>query len=136
MSREEQSEVGHLSLLETCAATDDLSRCQKHGVSSKAGVKHSFEIQNNLRFRVREEELKKAHLRVTNSGSHGPQLECVVAQNPCLIQGVSEGLCPISFREQIVRPTVRNSQVAQRAKRKGMFAEKTKGIANPSCVVP
>ena len=84
---------------------------------------------------MREEELKKAHLRDTNSGSHGPHLECVVAQNPCPIQGVSEGLCPISFREQIVRPTVRNSQAAQRAKRKGMFAEKTKGMANPSCTV-
>ena len=118
-SQEEQSEVGHLSLLETCAAKDGLSRCQKRGVSSKARDKQSFEIQNNLRFRVRKEEPKKAHLR------------CVVAQNPCPFQGVFEGLCPLSFREQIDRPTVRNSHAAHRAKRKGMFAEKNKGHGKP-----
>ena len=55
-SQEEQSEVGHLSFLETYAVEDDLSQCQKRGVSSKARVKQSFEIQNNLRFRVRKEE--------------------------------------------------------------------------------
>ena len=55
---------------------------------------------------------------------------------PCPIHGVSEGLCLISYREQIIRPIVRNSQTAQRAKRKGMFAEKTKGMANPSCAMP
>ena len=81
-------------------------------------------------------ELKKAHLRDTNRGSLGTYLECVVGQNPCPIQGVFEGQCPISFREQIVKPTVRNSQAAQKAKRKGMLVEKTKGMANPSCVVP
>ena len=95
-SREEQSEVGHhLSYLETCAAEDDMSRCQKRGVSSKAGAKQSFEIQNNLRFRGRKEEPKKTQLRDTNSGSHGPHLERVVAQCPYPIQGVSEGQCPI-----------------------------------------
>ena len=135
-SQEKQSEVGHLSFLETYAVEDDLSQCQKCGVSSKARVKQSFEIQNNLRFRVRKEEPKKAQLRDTNSGSHGPHLECVVTHCPCPIHGVSEGLCLISYREQIVRPIVRNSQTAQRAKRKGMFAEKTKGMANPSCAMP
>ena len=52
-SREEKRDVGHLFLLETCAAADDLSQSQKRGVISKVGVKHSFEIQNNLRFKVR-----------------------------------------------------------------------------------
>ena len=89
-----------------------------------------------MRFRVRDEELNKAHLRDSNRGSPGPYLKCVVGQNPCPIQGVSKGQSPISFMEQIVRPTVRNSQAAQRAKCKGMLAEKTKGMANPSCVVP
>ena len=37
-SQEEHSEVGHLSLLETYAAADGLSRCQKCGVSSKGGL--------------------------------------------------------------------------------------------------
>ena len=133
-SREEQRDVGHLFLLETCAAADGLSQCQKRGVISKVGVKHSFEIQNNLRFSMREEELKKAHLRDTNRGSPGPYLECVVGQNPCPIQGVSEGQSLISFMEQIVRPTVRNSQAAHRGK--GMLVEKTKGMVNSSCAVP
>ena len=129
-SQEEQSEVGHLSYLETCAAKDGLSRCQKRGVSSKAGAKRRFEIQNNLRFRGRKEEPKRNQLRDTNSGSHGPHLERVVAQCPCPIQGVSEGQCPISLTEQTVRPTVRNSQTDRRAKCKGMFAKK-KGYGEP-----
>ena len=134
-SREEQSEVGHLSYLETCAAVDDLSRRQKRGVSSKAGAKQSFEIQNSLRFWGRKEEPKKTQLRDTNSRSHGPHLECVVAQRPYPIQGVSEGLCPTSLGEQTVRPIVRNSQTAQRIKCKGMFAKKNGGMVNPSCAV-
>ena len=136
ITREEQRDVGHQFLLETYAVADDLSQCQKRSVISKVGFMHSFEIQNNLRVKVREEELKKAHLRDTNRGSPGPHLECVVGQNPCPIHGASEGQSLISFREQTVRPTVRNSQAAQREKRKGMLVEKIKGMANPSCVVP
>ena len=85
-TREEQRNVGHHFLLETCAAAYDLSQCQKRGVISKVGFTHSFEIQNNLRFRVREEELKKAHLRDTNRGSPRPYLECVVGQNYALFK--------------------------------------------------
>ena len=86
ITREEQRDVGHKFLLETCAVADDLSQCQKHGVISKVGFMHSFEIQNNLRVKVGEEELKKAHLRGTNRGSPGPHLECVVGLTICSLK--------------------------------------------------
>ena len=99
---------------------------------SKVGLTHSFEIQNNLRLRAREEGFKKAHLWDTTRGSSGHYLECVVGQNPSPTQGASMGQSPRSFREQIRRPTMKSSQAVQRAKCKGMLVEKIKGTTNPS----
>ena len=114
-SRDEQSEVGHRSYLGNCDAAGSLSRCQMRGASSKAGPKQIFEFQNDLRIRGSKEEPKSTHLRDTIRERNGPHLECVVAQGPCLIQGVVKGLCPLSLGEQSAWPTVRNSKKTQRA---------------------
>ena len=96
------------------------------------GLTPCFEIQDNTRLREREEGVKKALSRDTMRGSSGPYLECVVGQNPSPSQGASVGQSPRSFREQIVRPTLRTSLADQRAKHMGMLVEKTKGTVNPS----
>ena len=100
----------HRSYLGNCDGVGSLSCCQMCGVSSKAGAKQIFEFQNDLRIRGSKEEPKSTHLRDTIRERNGPHLECVVAQGLCQIQGVVEGLCPLSLGEQSVWPTVRNSQ--------------------------
>ena len=130
-SRDAQIEVGHRSYLGNCEAAGRLSRGQMCGASSKAGAKKIFEFQNILGIRGRKEEPKNTLLWDTIRDRNGPHLEGVAAQGLCQIQGVFEGLCPLSLGEQSAWPTARNSQTAQRAECKGRFEKKKKRHGEP-----